>query len=98
MPLPWSRTATRQMAIGVEEFIRAVDAAFPGTVVRGGAALTVSDAKASLRIAYSEGAPQRLGALQLPSLLVQISVLAGDAQSAAALLARLDRATQRGGG
>jgi len=91
--LPWSRTATRQMAISAEEFIRAARAAFPDTLQLESAALTIADAHAKLRFAYREGEPRRLGALQLPCLQVQVSVLAGNADSAAALLARLDRAT-----
>jgi hypothetical protein len=86
------------MTMSAAEFVRAVSFAFPDTVQLENAALTIADAHARLRFGYSENEPRRLGALRLPSLQVQVSVLAGSTESAAALLARFDRATQRGGG
>ena len=51
-----------------------------------------------LHFALQSGKVLKIGALQLASLRVEISVLEGDAAAAKQLLSRVDRATQRGGG
>jgi hypothetical protein len=52
----------------------------------------------SLHFALIGETPQRVGALQLCTLRTEITVRQGDVQAANELLARIDRATQRGGG
>lgn len=79
---------------------------FRGALVRAfGPALTEDDSGllltadgVQLCFALTRAAPQRIGALHLDFVRVAISVRAGDEAAAARLLAKVDRATQRGGG
>ncbi|WP_434516165.1 hypothetical protein AB6Q56_05910 [Dechloromonas sp. ARDL1] len=60
--------------------------------------LLLSGEEATLHFALSEQNPLRIAALQLATLRVEISVVAGDESAAQRLLAQVDRATLRGGG
>ena len=51
-----------------------------------------------LQFALERQDSQRLGALQIEYLRVKISICAGEDAAAEKLLAKVDRATQRGGG
>ena len=51
-----------------------------------------------LHFALHSERPRNIGALQIAMLRVEIKVRHGDAAAAENLLARVDRATQRGGG
>ncbi len=80
------------------EFRRTLTLAF-GSAVRDQAdGLLLTDEAVQLHFALHPEAPKRIGALQLSNLRVEISVLAGDEIHASELLAKVDRATQRGGG
>lgn len=81
-----------------DEFRRAVVNAFGKAVTGDGAGLLVEDEGACLHFALSHEKPQRIGALQLCALRVEITVRRGDREAASRLLTRIDRATQRGGG
>lgn len=81
-----------------EEFRRALVQAFGDAVSDEQGGLLLSNGGARLHFAIYSETPKRIGALQLALLRVEISVLAGDATSASELLARVDRATLRGGG
>ena len=72
--------------------------ALGAAVSADGDGLLVSEGEVRLRFALSSVEAARVGALQLSTLRVEISVLQGSAEAASALLARIDRATQRGGG
>jgi ribosomal protein S3 len=80
------------------EFRRAMFHALGDAVSADGDGLLVSEGEVRLRFALSSVEAARVGALQLNNLRVDISVLQGSAEAASALLARIDRATQRGGG
>ena len=80
------------------EFRRAMVNALGAAVSEDADGLLVSDGEVRLRFALSSTEAQRVGALQLNALRVEISVLQGGAEAVSALLARIDRATQRGGG
>jgi hypothetical protein len=80
------------------EFVGSLLAAFPGAVEANQNCLTVTYGGARLQFDFQVGQSWRIGSLQLPSLLVNITVLDGDEAAVAGLLDRVDRATQRGGG
>lgn len=80
------------------EFVGSLTAAFPAAVEPGQNWLTVTHGEARVRFDFRVGNSWRIGSLELPSLLVNITVLDGQADAVAVLLDRADRATQRGGG
>ncbi|MGV0974313.1 MAG: hypothetical protein ACOYBO_00130 [Azonexus sp.] len=80
------------------EFRRAMFTAYGDAVTEDGTGLLVAEGGIRLHFALSSEKPLRVGALQLCTLRVEINVLQGDEQAASALLDRVDRATQRGGG
>jgi hypothetical protein len=97
-PFPWSGQPVRIMNGSAAEFRRALRHAF-GEAVQGSAdAPEIGVGRTSLRFALTELPAHRIGALQLPVLRVEVSILSGSDPEAAELLARVDRATQRGGG
>ena len=71
---------------------------FGDAVSEDGAGLLVTDGEIRLHFALSSEKPLRIGALQLSTLRVEVTVHQGGEQAASALLDRVDRATQRGGG
>jgi hypothetical protein len=80
------------------EFRRALFAAFGDAVTEDAGGLLVAENDVRLHFAMCSEIPQRVGALQLCTLRVEITVRQGDEAAASALLDRVDRATQRGGG
>ena len=80
------------------EFRRALSKAFGEAVTEDATGLLVTDGGASLHFALISETPQRVGTLQLCALRTEITVRQGDEEAASELLARVDRATQRGGG
>ena len=80
------------------EFIGSLKTAFPGAVETGHNTLTVTHGAARVRFDYQVGPAWRIGSLELPSLRLDISILAGDPEAVTDLIDRVDRATQRGGG
>lgn len=81
-----------------EEFRRALSQAFGDAVSEDASGLLLVEGKVQLHFALQREKARQIGALQLASLRLEISVREGDEVAAAALLARVDRATQRGGG
>lgn len=81
-----------------EEFRRALLQALGPAVVETAAGVQLAVDGVLLHFALMREDPHRIGALQLTMLRVEISVREGDESAAAALLARVDRATLRGGG
>jgi len=81
-----------------DEFRRALVQAFGDAVSATAEGVTLAAAGVRLHFALSSRAPTQIGALQIAHLHVEISVQEGDEASAQELLARVDRATQRGGG
>jgi hypothetical protein len=80
------------------EFRRALRQAFGESVVESGAGVRLAIEGICLRFELTAMAPLRIGALALERVQVRVSVESGDADAARRLLARVDRATQRGGG
>jgi hypothetical protein len=81
-----------------EEFRRALVQAFGAAVTETASGLQLAVDGVQLHFTLRRESSQQIGALQLAMLRVEISVQHGDETEAAALLARVDRATQRGGG
>lgn len=88
----------RLMNATPEEFRRALVQAFGAAVSESGGGLLLTVEKAQLHFALKRENSHRIGALQLAMLRVEIDVRSGDEEAAEKLLARVDRATQRGGG
>ena len=86
------------MSSTLDAFRRGLAKAFSDAVTEEVTGLLVTEAWVSLHFALIGETPQRVGALQLCTLRTEITVLQGDVQAANELLARIDRATQRGGG
>ncbi|MBK8890122.1 MAG: hypothetical protein IPN75_06830 [Dechloromonas sp.] len=80
------------------EFQRAMVKAIGDAVTEEGGGLLVVEGNVRLHFALISETPQQVGALQLCALRVVISAQAGDEEAVSSLLARIDRATQRGGG
>lgn len=80
------------------EFRRAMVQAFGAAVSEDASGVLLSVDGVQLHFALFSEAPRNIGALQIAMLRVDISVRHGDATAANKLLARVDRATQRGGG
>lgn len=81
-----------------EEFSRALKLAFGDNVQESAGGVLLSDAQSTLLFEFGNATRQNLGALKIQLLRVQISVISGDEAAAKDLLARVDRATLRGGG
>lgn len=81
-----------------DEFRRALVQAFGDAVSATAEGVLLSAGGVRLHFALTSQRPTRIGALQIAHLQVEISVQDGDEATARELLARVDRATQRGGG
>lgn len=80
------------------EFRRALVQAFGDAVSATAEGVLLSVEGVHLHFALTSKRPTQIGALQIAHLQVEIGVQAGDEVAAGELLARVDRATQRGGG
>lgn len=88
----------RDVAATPEEFRRGLEFAFPGRVSEMPDGFAVSGAAAAMRIHLAPLPPRVIALLRLPRLHVRIVFGGEDAAEQAALLERMDRAMQRGGG
>lgn len=80
------------------EFRRALAQAFAAAVSEADDGLLLTVDEVRLHFALRDLPPRQIGALQLARMQVDITVQTGLPAEAEALLARVDRATQRGGG
>ena len=81
-----------------EAFRRALIQAFGPAVSDADAGLLLDLDGVQLHFFLERQDPQRLGALQIECLMVAINACAGEEAAAEKLLAKVDRAMQRGGG
>ncbi len=88
----------RDVCATADEFVRSLRTAMPDAIDAGPDRFEVASADATISIALSPLPPRRLGALALPRIRVAIDFVAGSGDACVALLARMDRAMQRGGG
>lgn len=89
----------REVAASPAEFERDLRKAWPaGVTSEEGGALRLSDGTLALTIRVEPNGVRRLGLLALPLLRARYDFDGGDEAMRRALLLRLDRAMQRGGG
>jgi hypothetical protein len=88
----------REMSATVAEFVRGLEAAFGNRVEGGPDFFRIVDNGAAMEIDLQIGPPRVIALLRLPTLRVRIRFTAGQPDQHRALLARMDRAMQRGGG
>lgn len=88
----------REVAASVAEFAHGLDLAFPGALSGGPLRYVVVLSEAAMQIDLEPQADRRIAALALPCLAVRIRFTAGSPAACAAMLDRMDRAMQRGGG
>lgn len=88
----------RDMATTEREFRSGLAFAFPQGVTERDGAFHVAHAGAAMEIALAPLPPRVIALLRLPRLEVRIRFTAGTAEQQQAMLARMDRALQRGGG
>lgn len=80
------------------EFERSLRLAFAEGLTMDASGLLLAVDGVQLHFALRSEKGRRIGALQLPLLRVEVSVRGGSRDGAVKLLARVDRATLRGGG
>lgn len=95
---PRSPTLRREVSATPVEFRRGLEQAFPNGVAEHEGALTVGAGETAMALCLTVGTPRHIARLTLPTLHVEIRHLAGSPADFEALLARMDRAMQRGGG
>ena len=88
----------RKMNSTPSEFGRALRLVYGVAVSADETGLLLNTEGVALHFALYSESPRKIGALQIASLRVEISVREGDEASAKSLLAQVDRATLRGGG
>ena len=89
----------REIGATTVEFERGLRLAVPtGVSVPSPGCLRVERGDTVLQIDFTVLPERRLGLFRLPVLQARYRFLAGDVPARAALLAHIDRATQRGGG
>jgi len=91
-------TLEREMSASRDEFLHGLGLAFPGRVAESGGLLHVSDGEAAMEIALTPLPDRTIALLRLPNMKVQIRFTAGSPEQQETMLARMDRAMQRGGG
>ena len=87
----------RDVSASRPEFMQGLRLAFPAGIVQQGNGICIETSDSAMAIDLEEIPPRVVGALQLPRLRVRISFTRGSAVAQTALLARMDRAMQRGG-
>jgi hypothetical protein len=88
----------RDMATTEREFRNGLTFAFPQGVTERDGVFHVAHAGAAMEIALAPLPPRVIALLRLPRLEVRIRFSAGTPVQQQAMLARMDRALQRGGG
>lgn len=99
MPVPLE-TIEREVWATPAEFSHGLNLAFPGGVTeceRDGI-LCVADGEAAMEIALEILSPRTIALLNLPRMKVSLRMTAGSPEQRIAMLKRMDRAMQRGGG
>jgi hypothetical protein len=91
-------TIEREVWATRAEFRHGLALAFPDSVSESGGALRVVDRQAAMTVALTELPPRRIALLNMPRLQVLIRMTAGTPDQRRAMLLRMDRAMQRGGG
>lgn len=93
-----SETLVRDMATTEREFRSGLSFAFPEGVTEREGVFHVAHAGAVMEIRIAPLPPRVIALLRLPRLEVRIRFTAGTPEQQQAMLTRMDRAMQRGGG
>ena len=88
----------REMTATKSDFLRGLYFAFPQGVREAAGVFLVDDRGAQMEIRIVSLPPREIAALRLERIEVAIRFSAGTADLQRAMLARMDRAMQRGGG
>lgn len=88
----------RDMATTEREFRQGLAFAFPQGVSEQDGVIRVIQGEAAMEVLVAPLPPRVIAALRLPRLEVRIRFTAGTPEQRSAMLARMDRALQRGGG
>jgi hypothetical protein len=91
-------TLEREMSASRAEFLHGLRLAFPQGVEEAGALLKVGDGDTAMAIEIAPLPDRLIALLRLPRIRVAIRFTAGTPEQQRAMLARMDRAMQRGGG
>jgi hypothetical protein len=91
-------TLEREMSASRAEFLHGLRLAFPQGVEEDGGLLKVGDGDTAMEIELAPLPDRAIALLRLPNLKVRIRFTAGSREAQRAMLARMDRAMQRGGG
>ncbi|MBI5784267.1 MAG: hypothetical protein HZA64_02325 [Rhodocyclales bacterium] len=91
-------TIEREVWATPAEFRHGLAMAFPDAVREENCLFKVIDRRAAMEIALTELPPRVIALLAMPRMKVRISMTAGTPEQRQAMLARMDRAMQRGGG
>lgn len=92
------RVIHRDVTATLDDFQRALRAAFPGSLEEHGNRFVARGAVAAIEVEFSPGPDRVIASLRLSTLVVVIRFIAGETDACAALLAHLDRYLHRGGG
>jgi hypothetical protein len=92
------RVIAREVTASPGEYRHGLHMAFPGAVQGGPERFQATYRGTIMEVELTPRAPRIIGQLSLPILEVRISFPAAGAEERAAMLARLDLATHRGGG
>jgi hypothetical protein len=88
----------REMGATLQEFRHGLRLAFPAGITERDDGFQVTDGDATLDISLETLPPRVIALLQVPRLKVTLRFTGGSPGQQSALLARMDRAMQRGGG
>jgi len=91
-------TIEREVWTTPAEFRRALAMAFPGRVADRAGRLCVEDGQAAMEVSLQPLPPHDIALLRMPRLKVSLRGTAGTPDQFKAMVARMDRAMQRGGG
>lgn len=91
-------TLEREVSASPREFLHGLRLAFPAGVDAGGETIRASDGLAAMEIELVPLPDRRIALLRLPTMRVHIRFTVGSPEQQRAMLARMDRAMQRGGG
>jgi hypothetical protein len=91
-------TLVRDMATTEHEFRQGLLFAFPGGVSEAAGLFHIEYAGAAMEIRTAPLPPRTIALLKLPRIEVRIRYVAGTPEQWQTMLARMDRALQRGGG
>lgn len=88
----------REVSATPAEYAHALRGAFPRGLSGGPLAFRIAVDDVSLAVDLTPGPPRRIALLSLPTLVVRIRFLSGEASARATTLRHMDLAMQRGGG